>query len=220
MREKILNVAVVAVVLSAVLTTALTVRRELFSSVRASAPEVSYEPDWLSYATAGQVIGPPEAPLTIIEFADFQCPACRAFKADVEELRRRYPNDVRLIYRHFPLSTHPVAVPAARASECAAEQGKFKAMHDALYEDQASIGVVPWSSFAQAAGLPDLRRFEACISRSEPFQALEKDIAAGNRLGISGTPTVLVNGWRPQGNPGLEWLAAQVEQARNAAVRR
>ncbi len=222
MREKLQNLAVITAVLVAVTRTAMTVRREISPPGRAADAVSDYrrEPDWLSYTTAGRVIGAADAAVTIVVFAEFQCPFCRAFKGNVDELRKRYPNDVRLIYRHYPLWNHPFAADAAKASECAAGQGRFEGMLDALYEDQNSIGIVPWSSFAKSARVPDLRQFDACMRGVEAVPQVEQDIAAAKRLGVRSTPTLLVDGLRIDGNPTLDWLVAHVERRRREVIAR
>lgn len=219
-RDTLVNAAVVLMLMIAAGTTALTVRRELVAANRRDGfPQGLFEvqEDWLTYSSAGHTLGPPNASVTIVEFADFRCGFCRAFKVDIEALRARYPGDIRLIYRHYPLGTHPLSVAAAQASECAAEQGQFAEMHDALFDEQESIGVSTWSTFAAAAGVRDLDRFISCMERSDPVMAVERDIAAAEQLGIAGTPTVLINGIRVNGNPGLEWLNNEVERLRRAS---
>jgi protein-disulfide isomerase len=113
--------------------------------------------------------------------------------ARLKALRERHPKDVAIVYRHFPLSYHPHAKPAARASWCAGRQGRFEAYHDALFAHQDSLGTVAWTLLASRAGVPDSAGFERCIANDDPVAMIERDIAEAGRLGVSGTPTLLVN---------------------------
>lgn len=137
----------------------------------------------------------------------------------LNQVRTSYPREVSVVYRHFPLPNHPHAVGAARASDCAAAQGKFSAFHDALFSAQDSIGVVGWSRFATAAGITDLPRFEACAASTGRLATLERDTAAARRLRVSGTPTLLINELRFQGALPKDTLEAYVRRALRTASR-
>jgi protein-disulfide isomerase len=181
--------------LCALVVTSLVVRRELFSRPP-EAPSTTVHrqiPDWRSYSV-GQRIGPENARVTIIEFSDYQCPFCQAMAGSIAQVRQKHPDDVALVYRHFPLPYHPQAVPAARASFCAGEQGRFPAYHDALFARQQSLPTTDWTRLATEAGVPDSARFDACLSSAAAQQAIDRDLAAGRRLGVQGTPTLMVNG--------------------------
>jgi protein-disulfide isomerase len=217
MRDRLLNVATAVMVICAVLATGFTVSRSV-SPTRTPAAAGGIvvprsQPDWSEYARTGHVIGPRAAPIAIVEFADFQCPFCRTFKTFVDSLRRRHPDQVKLVYRHFPIRTHTLAVAAARASECAARQGRFDEMYETLYDEQASIGVQPWAWFASKAQIPDRSAFDRCVDLTDGIAALATDTVAGNRLGIEGTPTILINGIRLDGVPPLDSLEAYVSRA-------
>jgi protein-disulfide isomerase len=218
MRDKLINAATSLMVVCAVVSTAFTVRRtigEPTSTPTDIAPRT--QEDWSKYATGEHVFGPASAPVTIVEFADFQCPFCRRLKASLDSLRAEHPADVKIIFRQFPLPNHEFATRAARASECAGEQGRFEAMHDALYQNQDSIGLAPWSWFAALAGVPNHESFELCLRRSQPFSALLADAAAGRELSVTGTPTVLINQLRLEGAVPLDSLEAYVKRAKTMA---
>src|ERR1043166_7756705 len=104
MRDKLLNLATVIMVACALLVAGTTVRRELFAPARTAAggPTPRAQTDWAQYAVAGHAFGSANAPVTIVEFADFECPFCRTFKARIDTVRSRHPNDVRIVFRHFP----------------------------------------------------------------------------------------------------------------------
>ncbi|HWP67498.1 MAG TPA: thioredoxin domain-containing protein [Candidatus Limnocylindria bacterium] len=151
--------------------------------------------------------GPADAPVTIVEFSDFQCPACAHAFLDLHDLVRRR-SDVRLVFRHFPLDercnddlqhgVHPVACLAACAAECAGQQGKFWEYHDLLFENQATLSRDAFFGFARELGL-DIARFRTCLDAPETMALVRDDVRAGNSLGIESTPTIFINGRRIQG---------------------
>lgn len=195
MKAILSNLGTTVMVLCAVTVTGLVVRRELFSSPPAAAVvdvESRTVADWRSYVE-GQRIGPEDARVTIVEFSDFECRFCREAADRLRNIRARYPRDVALVYRHYPLSYHKNAVPAAKASICAARQGRFEEYHDALFAQQDSLGLISWTRLARTAGVPDEAGFEACMQSSGPGSEIERDLLAGTRLGVRGTPAILVN---------------------------
>lgn len=139
--------------------------------------------------------GPEDAPITIIEFSDFQCPFCQRFhQTTLVPLLKQYEGKVRFVYRHFPLTTiHPYAGPAAEASECARDQGKFWEFHDFLFNNQDQIPSQNWSGFAKQVGL-DTTAFEACISSRKNLKLVQDDYNLAVSLGLTGTPSFFVNG--------------------------
>lgn len=212
--ESLQNLMTGILVICAVVLTGVVVRRE-FASPDAEAAErapARVIADWREYAKDGQRTGPADAPVTIVEFSDFQCPYCRMAAARIDSLRQEHPGEVAVVYRHFPLPNHEHAVAAARASECAGEQGRFWEMHDQLFAAQDSIGRVGWARFASSAGVRDSLSFQGCLSRGGRLPALERDTAAGNRLGVRVTPTLLINGTQVLGAPPLDTLRAYVRR--------
>ena len=210
--ERLIDAAMVVLVGCALVVTGLVVRRELFSKPTLPQPPQRVE-DWREYARSGNRIGPADAAVTIVVFSDFECGFCAVAAERMRALRQEYPSDLAVVYRHFPLRTHAHAVPAARASECAAAQGRFEPFHDALFNQQDSIGAIPWARYAVVAGVEDLRGFDRCVNSATDVAALERDTVAGNRLGVRGTPTILVNDKRLRGAPPLDTLRHYVERA-------
>lgn len=207
-------------VVCAIVVTGLVVRRELFTpAAPAATPPVTVVEHWEEYARAGHRMGPPSASVYVVVFSDFQCPYCALAVPGFRELRARHPNDVAIIFRHYPLPSHPYAVPAARASECAAEQGLFEAFHDAAFAAQDSLGAVPWTLLAIRAGIPDTAVFHTCFGSQAPPESLARDASAAARLGISGTPTILVNQYLFRGVAPVDTLDAYVRLALAAARR-
>lgn len=153
--------------------------------------------NWRTILPDARIIGDSNAPVKIVEFADLQCPACKDFNAHLIRLERKYGDHVAVAFVHFPLPMHPLAIPAARAAECANSQGRFAVMVDTLYSGQSSFGTRPWGAFARAAGVPDSAAFAVCMSDTLTTPRI---IVAGRTVGqkfqVNGTPTVLVNDWR------------------------
>jgi len=138
--------------------------------------------------------GPKDAPVTIIEFSDFQCPYCSRVVATLKEVVRLYPKQVRLAYRDFPIANlHPKAAKAHEAARCAGEQGKFWEYHDRLFESQAQATVADFKRFAEQLKL-DRNSFTACLDSDRYAAAVQADVQEGTRLGITGTPTFFING--------------------------
>jgi protein-disulfide isomerase len=138
--------------------------------------------------------GEPNAPVTIVEFADFQCPYCRTVETVLAQLRDKYQSKVRFAFRDFPLrAIHPQAQAAAEASRCAGEQGKFWEYHDLLFANQSRLNADTYRDLAGSAGL-DGERFAACLASGKYRAQIENDLAAGAASGVSGTPAFIING--------------------------
>jgi protein-disulfide isomerase len=206
--------ATAVLVVCAVLTTGVVLHREFFNPLaanRQTAQKPVYINDWRLHLAKGVRIGPAEAPVELVEFADFECPFCASFHKNLKALRVRYPTQVALTFVHLPLPTHRFAEPAARVAECAGDQGRFEAMHDLLFESQDKFGLKPWSEFATEAGVADSAAFEACIKRTEPIPRVTEGKALGNTLDVQGTPTVVINGWKLGRPPTLDELDRMVK---------
>lgn len=199
----------------AIAVSSAAVKRTFFP---ADAPGVTRVENWRELALAGNRMGPADAKVVIIEFSDFQCPFCKQAADVLEEIRQRHPDQVAVVYRHLPLASHRYAERAALASECAAEQGAFKAYHDALFARPDSIGVTPWDRYAERAAVPDLPRFRECVESQRLFTRVQADLRAAGRLGLTGTPAFIVNGRRFTGSvpPGGwdAWIETALRKAR------
>ncbi|MBU2213095.1 MAG: thioredoxin domain-containing protein [Patescibacteria group bacterium] len=156
-------------------------------------------------------LGNPNGVITIMEFSDLECPACRmAHAGAVIPLMEQYGNVVRLEYKHFPLRTiHRFAMDSAESSECAADQGKFWEFIDLAYEHQADLGydaLLEWASQLQL----DVPLFEKCWKSHSKRSIVLADYEEGRALGVNGTPSFFVNGEKVQ--PGFDTLSAAVEK--------
>jgi protein-disulfide isomerase len=172
-------------------------------------------------ASAGHGLGPSVAPVTIVVFADFACPYCARLAPTLRALQTAYDNQVRLVFREFPLGDHPRAAAAAAAAECAADQGRFWQMHDRLFADQRHLEAGDLLRRAREIGL-DTEEFERCRVSGHMRRRIEKDLADGARYGVAGTPTLFVNGRYVSGLRSFESLAALVDEelAREASQAR
>lgn len=161
----------------------------------AMAVEVLLREPTVTISTAGfdrVAKGKQNAPVTLIEFADFQCPYCRGASATVNRVAEQYKDDVRVVFRHLPLGNHPEAFGAARAAHCASEQNRFWEYHDALFEADA-LSADRLRTIAADLKL-DTNTFASCMADERSKSAVLTDLQEAKRLGITGTPTFIVNG--------------------------
>jgi protein-disulfide isomerase len=164
------------------------------------------------------------AKVTIVEFSDLQCPACRAAQPLVQKILNQYPNDVRLAYRHYPLdSIHPNARAAGVAAEAAAQEGKFWEMHDLLFDNQPAWAEIrdrgelneKFAEYAQQLQI-DKTSFLEKIESDQAKAKVQEDTSAAQQLGISATPTFFVNG-RQTPAPQLESTVQSIIDGSNTA---
>jgi len=147
---------------------------------------VAYDP--------ARVKGDPKAPVTIVEFSDFQCPYCKKSESTLHELLAKYNGRVKLAYLDFPLrEIHPQAQSAAEAARCAGEQGKFWEYHDALYADQSKLDSAELLAQARTLHL-DVKSFQLCLDSGKFKSKIDADLAQGSKVGVAGTPGFFVNG--------------------------
>lgn len=139
------------------------------------------------------VKGPANAKVTIIEFSDFQCPYCRRGRDTMDEVLKAYPKDVKVVFKHFPLSFHKEAEPAARASWAAQQQGKFWEYHDVLFNNQDKLGTDFYLKTARDLKL-DESKFKKDMESEAAAKQVKEDNEAGAKNGIQGTPGFFVNG--------------------------
>lgn len=151
---------------------------------------------------ADHIRGKANAKVTIIEYSDYQCPYCQRHEKTMQEVAKAYPNDVRIVYRHFPLSSiHPFAQKAAEASECANIQGKFWEMHDQLFllaESASGLSIDGMKKLAADLKL-DTNKFNNCLDKGETASIVNQMYQDAAAAGVSGTPANFVNGQTLEG---------------------
>lgn len=182
--------------------------------------EVQYHLEPLRFDVASAeapALGPEQAPVEVVEFSDFECPYCAEASATVKRLREEFGDQVRVVFRHFPISAiHRHAQKAAEASLCAGEQGKFWEMHDALFQDQDHLDVPGLKAKARELGL-DGERFDQCLDSGKYAARVRQDLRDGVKAGVDGTPAFFVNGRPVNGAVAYEKLAAVVREELQSA---
>ncbi len=151
------------------------------------------EPRYHVVSAGHPSIGGKDAPVTIVEFGDFQCPFCRAVIYSIKLLRAKYGDKIRVVYMDFPLGMHPHAMDAARAARCADRQGKFWQFHDAMFADQLKLAPADLKATARKLGL-NSTQFDGCFDSGKLDADIHRDISQGRSLGVTGTPTFFVDG--------------------------
>jgi len=171
------------------------VRQQYLGTLRAKTTvSVKLDPPRVKVEAAGRPTrGTASAPIEMIEFSDFQCPFCLSAFPTVQRVLSTYGDKIRFTYRHYPLPNHPNARPAAEAAACAAEQNKFWEYHDRLFQNQGKLSAADLKQHAADLGL-DAAAFNACVDSRKFQQDVETDIAAGNAVGVNGTPAFFING--------------------------
>ncbi len=189
-----------------------TANEGYYAGLRAKyAAEVVLEPLRASVASQGPSRGSEDAPVTIVEFADFQCPYCRKLEPVLAEALKRNPDGVRLVYRHYPLiDIHPQAMQAAQAAACADRQGRFWDMHDALFSPGAELTVESLRATAAHIGL-DSQKFEECVRGLQGDGVIQQDMLEATALAVDGTPAMFVNGRFVSGAVSLETLTSLID---------
>ncbi len=160
--------------------------------------------------------GRADAPVTLVEYGDYECPYCGAAYPIVKEVQARLGDTLRFVFRNFPITTsHPHAEQAAEAAEAAAAQRKFWEMHDLLYENQRRLGDQDLRGYADQLGL-DVELFDKELVEHVHAPRVREDFMSGVRSGVNGTPSFYINGTRHDDSYDLETLLAALEQAASA----
>lgn len=159
--------------------------------------------------------GAADAPLTLVEYGDFECPYCGQAYPLVEQVRRAMGNQLRFVFRHFPItSSHPHAQLAAEAAEAAGAQGKFWPMHRKLYGHQKQLDRADLDRYAEEIGL-DMAAFTVALDERTYKEKVRQSFRDGIRARVQGTPTFFINGQRYDGEPTAEAMLAALKEAAN-----
>lgn len=176
--------------------------------------------EWREYGLQGHRMGPVYAPVTIVNFSDFECRFCARQAPVLKIIRQRFGDQVAVVYRHVPGLTPEVGWPAAIASECAALGGFFEAYHDALFKQQDWLALDPWVTMAQEVGAANTDEFASCLNDPEVAARVSSDTIVAAELGVVATPTLLINGLKVVGYTPTDTLAMYVEASLAAEERR
>lgn len=184
------------------------------TKLRAAAEiETHVEPFRIDVAATGPAKGPADAPVTIIEFSDFECPYCSRVNPTLTKVREVYGDKVRIVFRQFPLvSIHPNAMRAGRASLCANEQEKFWELHDAMFADQRNLAGDGLHEVAGRVEGLDLEAFKSCVESGKYGDQMQRDIAEGSEAGVSGTPAFFINGRFLNGAVPFEQISVVIDE--------
>jgi protein-disulfide isomerase len=203
---------------------AATRRQEYVKSLQAQTRVVTYleapRPFRAEVTGEGPVRGAPDAPVTIVEFEDFQCPFCKKAQAVMDQVLVHYKDRVRLVHRDFPLdSLHPVSRKVHEAARCAGEQGKFWEYRSLLYSGSSSANAEQLENYAAGAKLDD-SAFKKCVESGKFKAAVQQDEEEGTRLGVEGTPAFFVNGRLLSGAQPESAFVQVIEEELNQRTRR
>jgi protein-disulfide isomerase len=171
--------------------------------------------NWQEALNFGITLGDSLAPVTLLVLSDFECPACAGFQDVIDSLRNRYPTQLKVVHVHFPLRQHRFARPAARAAECAYDLGRFEHFARIVYRKQDSLGIKPWTSFASEAGITDTMAINSCAMSPLSIPRIELGRQFAERVGVNGTPGIILQGWRFSHPPGEDELYRAVDYVVN-----
>lgn len=209
--KKFTDLLTFLVIICAAVVMAQVVRTHFVSQSSSQMPEVELIDDWESLAGTGRLLGPDDATLRVVEFSDFQCPFCAQVRPELKKLRQTYPDELAIVYRHLPLqSIHPHAFEAALAAECAAAQGHFEEYHNALFEQQDSIGARSWERYAEDAKVPDLLLFNRCVAERRFEDRVRQDLKDADRVGVESTPTFISDGKMSSGVHAVKLVSSWI----------
>ena len=167
---------------------------------------------------ADHIEGNIEAPVTLVEFGDLQCPHCRRAYPIVKDIQKHFDQKLRFVFRHFPLqNAHPYALPAAIATEAAGKHKKFWEMHDIIYERQDELDEISLFGFAAEIGLK-MEEFRKDIMDDVLLRKVEADFESGIRSGVNGTPTFFINGEKHNADFEYDMLVLAIEQRMHERV--
>jgi protein-disulfide isomerase len=170
-----------------------------------------YEPPKVAVDTTGPSKGPAGAPITIVEFSDYECPFCVKAEPTVKEILDAYPGKIRLVYRDFPLPMHSRAPKAAEAAHCAGDQGKYWEMHARLFASSGKLEPSDLKAYARDVGV-DGGKFDQCLDKGEKASEVEKHKKAGEEAGVTGTPAFFINGRMISGAQPAEAFKAIIDK--------
>ena len=208
----------VVLTLSCVVLAGVVIKREFFPAPLAASPsEMRSDPERLAKWNevrdrAVRLTGPADAVVTIVEFLDLECPACRSYHGTLSRVLEEHRTNVELRVFHYPLPRHRFARQAAHALECATRQDRGLEFVGVVLSQQDSVGLVSWNYFAKQAGVSDTLKFEACASTPRSV-AIDSGLPWGREIGVTSTPSIAINGVLFPRAPRLEEMRELVGRA-------
>jgi protein-disulfide isomerase len=193
-----------------------TARESLITELRKAGPEVRVMIDaprrQVEIESTDPSLGRASAPVTLIEFSDFQCPFCQRVAPTLKKIRETYGDKVRIVWKDFPLTQiHPQAFKAGEAAHCAGDQGKYWEYHDRLFANQQSLQLDDLKKHAADLGL-EAAAFNACLDTSKYGERVRDGVAQGTRLGVNSTPTIYINGRMLSGAQPYEMFVSVIDE--------
>jgi protein-disulfide isomerase len=182
-------------------------------STKAGGVRVLLDPprESINIAATDMVRGPATAPITIVEYSDYQCPFCARVNPTLDRVRQTYGDRVRIVFKDFPLPIHPEAPKASEAAYCAGEQGKYWEMHDRMFANQQALQVPALKQHAASIGL-DTNAFNQCLDSGKHTTRVADNLKSGEKLGIGSTPTLYVNGRPVVGAQPFEYFKTVIDE--------
>lgn len=193
-----------------------TARDAVLAELRKAGPAVRVSLDapraTVALEATDPALGAATAPVTIVEFSDFQCPFCQRVAPTLKQLKAAYGDKIRIVWKDFPLTQiHPQAFKASEAAHCAGDQGKYWELHDVLFANQQALQPADLKKYAAGLGL-DATKFDACLDTSKYGERVRNGVAQGSQLGVNSTPTVYVNGRRLSGAQPYEVFTSVIDE--------
>lgn len=165
----------------------------------------------IELAAHDPTLGPETAPITIVEFSDYQCPFCARVVPTLKAVKKTYGDKVRIVFKDFPLPNHPQAPKASEAAHCAGEQGKYWDMHDLMFENQATLDVPALKQHAATLKL-DAAVFDQCVDSGKHAASIAEDMKLGEQMGVGSTPTLYINGRPVIGAQPFEYFKTVIDE--------
>jgi protein-disulfide isomerase len=214
-KDRLERVLSVLLAISAVAVAITVVYRQVAPAAppqtRSTRVTVSFVSDWRALLAAGHQVSNADAPVQLIEFIDLECPACQAFASTLKAIRLQYGSRLGVTMIHFPLPMHRFARKAARVAECGGRQGRFDEIVSSILDSGDSVRAEPWLSLGMRSGIGDSALFRACQADTSEVKAIEQGIAAGSRIGVNATPTLIVSGWKFDRTPSEQNLKETID---------
>ncbi len=193
MRESIERFCLVLSSVAAIVVAGIAINREFFQESSGSSPRGAKVGDWQSYVRDASSVG--VGPVSMVVFSDYQCPSCGALDRNIESILEKGDRALRVSFRHYPLEQiHPAARGAAILAECAIPHGSFSQVHHLLFAMQDSIPFLEAEDVARMVGIADKETYTRCTADAKSHQQIDKDMEDGDRLRVTATPTILLNG--------------------------